>query len=124
MRWFSLVPPLLAIVLVIWLHNAILALFVAVWSGAVILSHGNFFNGFIRTLGTYLIGELAQIKDAQVDHSHLMIIFFTMFLGAMVGVKSRSAGHDGAGQLLGTHHHQTRARTVDDLGAGTGYLLR
>jgi len=92
LRWFSLVPPLLAIVLAIWLHNAILALFVAVWSGAVILSHGNFFNGFIHTIDTYLIGELAQIKDAQFDHSHLMIIFFTMFPGAMAGVMSISGG--------------------------------
>jgi Na+/H+ antiporter NhaC len=93
LRWFSLVPPMLAIVLAMWLRNVIVALFVAVWSGAVILSHGDFFNGFVRTLDTYLIGELVQVdRNGNADHSHMMIILFTMFLGAMIGVMARSGG--------------------------------
>nr|AUN35779.1 Na+/H+ antiporter [uncultured bacterium] len=90
--WLSLVPPLLAIGLAAWLRNVILALFAAVWSGAIILSRGDFFQGFLRTLDTHVIGEIVQIHDGRTDHKHLMIILFTMFLGAMSGVIARSGG--------------------------------
>lgn len=80
LRWFSLVPPLLAIILAIWLRSAILSLFVGVWSGAVILEDGNFFLGFVRTLDTHLIGELVRSTDG--EYPHILIILFTLFLGA------------------------------------------
>ena len=88
--WFSLVPPLLAIVLAIWMRNAILALFVGVWSGAVIFDRGNFFLGFVHTLDTHLLEVLVGNRDG--DYSHMMIILFTWFLGAMVGVMANSGG--------------------------------
>jgi Na+/H+ antiporter NhaC len=89
-RWFSIVPPLLAILLAVWLKNVIIAIFVAVWSGAVILAHGNFFTGFLRTIDTYVIGELTRLDDE--EPTHMMIILFTMFLGSMIGVMARSGG--------------------------------
>ncbi len=86
LRWFALVPLMLAIVLAIWLRNIIVALFVGVWSGGVILAHGNFFAGLVQTLETFLLKQLSG------NESHLMIILFTMFLGAMIGVMSRGGG--------------------------------
>ncbi len=38
----SLLPPLLAIAVAVWLRNVIVALFASVWVGAVILAQGNF----------------------------------------------------------------------------------
>ncbi|MCH7687105.1 MAG: hypothetical protein IH899_10565, partial [Planctomycetes bacterium] len=90
LRWFSLVPPLLAIVLAIWMRNAILALFVGVWSGAVIFDRGNFFLGFVHTLDTHLLGVLVRGRDG--EYPHMLIILFTLFLGAMVGVMANSGG--------------------------------
>ena len=92
LRWFSIVPPLLAIILVVWLRNVIVGLFAGVYCGAVILSHGNFFQGFIRTLDTYILGEFAPVERGLATHDHLMILFFTIFLGAMVGVMRQSGG--------------------------------
>ena len=89
-RWFTIVPPLIAVLLAVWLRNVIVSLFVAVWSGAVILAHGDFFVGFVRSLDTFLINELVQPNDP--EHSHMLIVLFTMFLGALVGVMSRSGG--------------------------------
>jgi len=92
-RWFALLPPLLAIGLAVWLRNVVFSLFAAVWCGAAILSHGNLFVGFVRTVDTYLVGELVQVsEDGAADATHLMIVFFTMLLGAMVGVMSHSGG--------------------------------
>lgn len=89
-RWLSLLPPVIAVVLAIWFRNIILALLVSIWCGAVILEHGNLFLGFISTLDTFVIHEI--VEPGSTDNSHMMIILFTMFLGAMVGVMSVGGG--------------------------------
>lgn len=89
-KWLSLLPPIVAVVLAIWFRNIILALLVSVWCGAVILSHGNLFLGFVHTLDTFVIHEI--VEPGTPDNSHMMIILFTMFLGAMVGVMSVGGG--------------------------------
>ncbi|MEX0718402.1 MAG: Na+/H+ antiporter NhaC family protein [Planctomycetaceae bacterium] len=85
LRWFSLVPPLLAIVLAIWLRNVLAALFAAIWSGAVILARGDFFTGFVTTVDEILVGEIT-------DADHAKVILFTLFLGATVGLMTASGG--------------------------------
>lgn len=88
--WWSLVPPVAAILLAIWLREVIVSLFVAVWMGATILADGNPIRGFLQTLDEYLVNELVQPGDPA--HDHMLIILFTVFLGAMVGVLSASGG--------------------------------
>lgn len=90
LRWFSLVPPVLAILLAVWLRNVIIALFVGVWSGVVILYHGDLATAFVRTLDTFLINELIQSDSP--GHSHMLIVLFTMLLGATVGVMTGGGG--------------------------------
>ncbi|QDV49317.1 Na+/H+ antiporter NhaC family protein [Gimesia fumaroli] len=89
-RWLSLLPPIVAVVLAVWFRNIILALLVSIWCGAVILAHGNLFLGFVHTLDTFVIHEI--VEPGSTDNSHMMIILFTMFLGAMVGVMSVGGG--------------------------------
>jgi Na+/H+ antiporter NhaC len=91
-RWWSIVPPLLAVVLAVWLRNVLLAMFAAVWSGAVILLGGDVVGGFTATLDTHLVGEIVFKDPDSGEYSHLLIILFTMFLGAMIGVMARSGG--------------------------------
>lgn len=89
-RWLSLLPPIVAVILAIWFRNIILALLVSIWLGAVILAHGNLFLGFVHTLDTFVIHEI--VEPGSSSYSHMMIILFTMFLGAMVGVMSAGGG--------------------------------
>jgi Na+/H+ antiporter NhaC len=112
-RWFSIVPPLLAILLAVWLRNVIVALFVGIYSGAAILTHGNFFHALVQTLDTYILGEFAPV-DAKgaIEWQHLMIIFFTMFLGAMVGVMWQSGGTTA---LVGSMGRFTKTRNHGQL---------
>lgn len=88
--WWSIVPPLLAVILAVVLRNVLIALFAAVWSGAVILTGGDVLGAFLRTLDTYIIGEVVS-KDG-TQYPHMLVILFTVFLGAMIGVMSRSGG--------------------------------
>jgi Na+/H+ antiporter NhaC len=89
--WVSLVPPLVAIGLAVLLRNVLVSLFLGVWAGAALLLPGEMSaihrvgGGFLEALTSVLVEQIA-------DRDHLMVILFTMFLGAMVGVMSASGG--------------------------------
>lgn len=119
-RWFSIVPPLLAIVLAIWLRNVLIALFAAIWCGASILMRGNLFEGLIRTLDTFIIGEIVN-ADGGGAHSHMLIILFTTFLGAMIGVMANSGGTHAIVNSLGRF---TKTREQGQIATwGMGFLV-
>jgi Na+/H+ antiporter NhaC len=90
LRWFCLVPMALAMLLAVWLRSALVALLAGVWSAAVIYLQGNFFAGFARTLDTFLIAEL--VEPGRPGLLHLLIVMFTIFWGATIGVVARSGG--------------------------------
>jgi Na+/H+ antiporter NhaC len=90
--WASLVPPIVAIVLSILLRDVLVALFAAVYSGAVLL-WGDPFTAFLRSIDTILLGEIApEGEGGAPDLDHATILLFTFFLGAMVAVMARSGG--------------------------------
>lgn len=82
--WVSLLPPLLAIVLALTVRQVLLALLAGIWLGGALLS-GGVFSGYQRLLDTFLVGSLA-------DKSHAFILLFTMTLGGLVALVSRSGG--------------------------------
>ena len=88
-KWFSLLPPLVAIVLAIWLKDVIVALLAGVFAGAVVLAGGNPFLAFLRMIDTYLLQQLVP-PDAGTDH--IRAVMFTLMLGGMIGVMSASGG--------------------------------
>ncbi len=88
-KWWSLLPPVVAIILAVWLKDVIIALLIAVFSGAVVLSGGDPFTGFLRTIDTHI---LRQIVPTDGEPSHAITLLFTLFLGAMVGVMAASGG--------------------------------
>ena len=72
--WWSLLPPLLAIVLALWLRQVALALVGGVWLGAWLIAGGEPFTPLLRVVDTYLL-------NAYADRDHLQIILFTLLLG-------------------------------------------
>ncbi|VAX37301.1 Na+/H+ antiporter [hydrothermal vent metagenome] len=90
-RWMSIVPPLIAVLLAVWLKNVLISLFTAIWVGATILFQGNLWKAFLETIDTFLVGEMVAVSSSG-EHSHMQIALFTLFLGAMVGVMSQSGG--------------------------------
>ncbi|MCA8998604.1 MAG: hypothetical protein KDA80_16510 [Planctomycetaceae bacterium] len=82
--WVSLIPPLLAIVFAVWWQEVTGALFLAICAGMLLIS-SNPVYGLLGTIDPLLLSMLT-------NRSHAEIIFFTMFLGAMVGIMSGSGG--------------------------------
>lgn len=91
--WWSLVPPILAITLALAFKDVILSLFLGVWLGAAMLDGGSLAAGFLRVVDTH-------VRTALVDSDHISIILFSLLLGGMVGVMSRSGGTHGIVKLL------------------------
>ena len=86
----SLLPPLVAIGMAIWLRQVIVPLLVAILFGAAIL-HGagqgpvDFFVGTVR-------GTLSFIWESITSRDHLRALLFSLLLGAMVGVLEYGGG--------------------------------
>ncbi len=82
---WSLLPPIVAITLALAVREVIASLIVGVWLGTTMLADGNVAAGYLRLADTSLRGALS-------DPDHVSIILFSMLLGGMVGVMSRSGG--------------------------------
>ena len=91
--WWSLLPPLVAIALVLAFHDVLVALLMAVWVGATMFAGGGPLAGFLRVIDTY-------VREALADSDHMSIIVFSMLLGGMVAVISKSGGTVGVVRAL------------------------
>jgi len=91
--WISLLPPLVAIGLALTTREVILSLFAGIWVGALFMVGFNPIDGTTKSL--------ALLIDSLVNADHIAIIVFSMLLGGMVGVMSRSGGTQGVVDVLG-----------------------
>lgn len=88
--WFSLVPPLVAIVLALLFREAVAALFVGVWIGAWAIAGWNPLSGLWRVIDQFVVPTLGDL-----DGGHPQIVVFSLLLGGMVGIISRNGGTQG-----------------------------
>ncbi|MEM7449372.1 MAG: Na+/H+ antiporter NhaC family protein [Myxococcota bacterium] len=89
----SIVPPILAILLALLLRQVVIALFAGVWIGAFLISGAQLFASFFRVADTYAVQALA-------DSDHASILIFSLLLGSMIGVISRSGGTAGLADFV------------------------
>jgi Na+/H+ antiporter NhaC len=99
--WLSIIPPVIAIALALMFRQVVVALSIGVFSGALILYDWNPVTAFARSIDGIIVTALA-------DSDHAKIIIFSMLLGGMVGLISRSGGTQGIVQRL--RHYATTAR--------------
>ena len=88
--WFSLAPPVLAIVLALLFKEVITALLAGVWLGALAVAGYNPLSAAWRTIDLYAVSAIAD-----VDGGHTQIIVFSLLLGGLVGIVSRNGGTQG-----------------------------
>jgi len=86
--WFAILPPLLAIILALVFKEVLIALTLGVFSGALLLVGFNPFSAAAMMADRYIRGGLAE-------PDHAAIVIFSMMLGGMVGIISRSGGSAG-----------------------------
>ncbi len=91
--WISLLPPLVAIGLALIFKDVLIALFSGVFVGALALNGWVPWTAFARSADQFVAPALA-------DGDHAKIVIFTILLGGMVGVMSRSGGSQGIVERL------------------------
>lgn len=83
--WLSLLPPLAAIVLALIFKEVVISLFAGIWLGALILAGYDPIKGTLSVVDHFVVQSVA-------DSDHASIIVFSLLLGGMVGVMTRSGG--------------------------------
>ncbi len=78
----SLIPPVLTIVLAILTKDVIVSLFLGILSGSLIVAGGNPFTAFLSVAD--------RIADTLADGWSIRIVLFTIILGMMVGLLSKT----------------------------------
>ena len=86
--WTSILPPLLAIVLALAFRHVLLALALGVWLGSFLLTGLSPVSSFARLLDTHIVGAVG-------DRGHASILVFSLLLGGMLGLITRSGGARG-----------------------------
>ncbi|MGH7448774.1 MAG: Na+/H+ antiporter NhaC family protein [Longimicrobiales bacterium] len=92
--WLTLLPPLIAIVFALMFREVIVSLFFGIWLGALLLNDWNPLNASLRSVDQFLVGTVAG------DADKISIVIFSLVLGGMVGVMSRSGGTRGIVEAL------------------------
>lgn len=92
--WLSLLPPLAAIALALITREVILSLFAGIWLGALFLMDFNPVTATMVSLDEFILEPLTE-------RDHVAIVLFSLMLGGMVGVVSRSGGAQGVVEALG-----------------------
>src|SRR5690606_29275190 len=92
--WLSLIPPVLAIVLALIFREVVISLFAGIWLGGLIVAGFNPIAATMTTLDRFVLGALAD------DPDRVAIAMFSLLLGGMVGVMTRSGGTAGIVQAL------------------------
>ena len=109
--WFSLAPPVVAILLALVFKEVIAALLAGVWLGALAVAGYNPLFAVWRTIDLYAVAAIAD-----VDGGHTQIIVFSLLLGRPRGdrlEKRRHAGYRRCCKPLREHEPTRQDRHVD-----------
>ena len=105
--WYSILPPIIAIVLAIWTKQVLLSLFAGIWMGFTLM------NGFNPLAGAAagvdgLINVFGDAGDSRV-------IIFTLLIGSLIATIEHSGGVRGFVHFLETRrwvHNKLRAQVL------------
>jgi Na+/H+ antiporter NhaC len=86
--FLTLVPPLVAIVLALIFKDVVIALFIGIFTGALFINRFDVIAAFFRVVDKYVL-------EAVSDKDRASIIIFTLLLGGMVGIITKSGGVKG-----------------------------
>jgi Na+/H+ antiporter NhaC len=109
--WWSLMPPVVAIALAIVTRHAAASLLAGLFCGALLTERGNVFLAVYDLLEVHLWPTLA-------DHGKLRVFSFTLLMGALIGVLSRSGSMLGFVQLISPLARTRRGGQLTTWGLG------
>jgi tetracycline resistance efflux pump len=113
--WYSILPPILAIILAIWTKQVILSLFAGIWIGTTILS------GFNPLAG--VTAGLDGIVNVFTDPGDARALIFTLIIGALIATIEHSGGVRGFVHFLETRRWVHNSNRAQILAWATGLVI-
>ena len=96
MEWYSILPPIIAIVVVFWRKEVILALILAIFSAEALLAYRRgsefLFNG--------IIGSIERVIEIASSAGNARILIFSMLIGALLAYIRNSGGVTATVEML------------------------
>lgn len=107
--WMSILPPLIAIMMALWVREVYSALFFGILIGTTIIFfyQGStffvaIFQGLFAIIDTYILESMS-------DPGHLSIIIFSMLIGGMVNMITKNGGMKGVVAILSRYANSPRS---------------
>ena len=113
--WYSVLPPLLAIVLAIWSKQVIPSLFAGIWVGHTLLAKFNPLSGMAAGLDG-IINVFADAGDARV-------LIFTLLIGPLIATIEHSGGVRGFVRYLEERRWVHNGLRAQFLAWGVGLVI-
>lgn len=96
MHWYSVIPPIIAIIIVFWRKEVIMALIAAIVSAELLLAYQKqtevLFNGFI--------GSIERVIEIVTSAGNSRILLFSVLIGALLAYMRHSGGVTATVELL------------------------
>jgi len=92
--WFSLLPPLVAILLALIFREVVVSLFAGVWLGALAVA------GFNPVAATWRVIDEFAVPALGDTGGQTQIVVFSLLLGGMVGIIAKNGGTLGVVRLV------------------------
>lgn len=113
--WYSILPPILAIILAIWTKQVILSLFAGIWMGFTLL------NGFNPIIG--VTAGLDGIINVFTDPGDTRVLVFTLLIGALIATIEHTGGVRGFVHYLETRRWVHNGFRAQILAWATGLVI-
>lgn len=113
--WYSILPPIIAIVLAIWTKQVILSLFAGIWMGFTVMNGFNPLTGFTAGVDG-LIDVFGEAGDTRV-------IIFTLLIGSLIATIEHSGGVRGFVHFLETRRWVHNGLRAQILAWATGLVI-
>ncbi len=105
--WYSVLPPIIAIILAIWTKQVILSLFAGIWMGFTLM------NGFNPIVG--VTAGLDGIINVFTDPGDTRVLIFTLLIGSLIATIEHTGGVRGFVHYLESRrwvHNGVRAQIL------------
>ena len=100
--FLSILPAIVAITLAIATREVIGSLFIAIWLGATFLNNYNPGTGLLQAVENFVLGSVT-------DPRNCAILIFTLLMGGMIGLITRSGGANAIANALAKRAKTARA---------------
>jgi len=98
---FTLLPPVIAILFALIFREVVVSLIIGIWLGAFFLFDYSPFKALLGVIDYFVVEVLT-------DRDHISIVVFTLLLGGLVGVATKSGGIRGMVESISKYANSAR----------------